>query len=76
MKLKELAERIGNLKTTIIGVVTILVSVLVGFNVIGPDKGQELSSGIDLLYSNIVEIMTSVAGIILIFSKDSMVSSE
>lgn len=75
MKLKELALRIGNLKTTVIGIVTLLVSVLVGLNVIGPDAGQELSTGIDLLYSNVVELMTGLAGIILIFSKDSLVES-
>ena len=51
MKLKELAQRIGNLKTTIVGIVTLLVSVLVGLNVIGPEAGTELSTGIDLLYS-------------------------
>ena len=75
MKLKDLAERLGSLKTTIIGIVTVLVSVLVGFNVIGPDVGQDLGTGIDLIYSNIVEFMTGIAGIILIFSKDTMVST-
>jgi len=75
MKLKELALRIGNLKTTVIGIVTLLVSVLVGLNVIGPDAGTELSAGVDLLYSNIVELMTGLAGIILIFSKDTLVET-
>ena len=70
-----LIDRLKSAKTTIIGIVTLVTSVLVGLNVIGADAGSELSSGIDLLYGNIVELLTGIAGIILIFSKDSLVET-
>ena len=76
MKLKEIIEKIANAKTTIMGVIALVVSVLAGLNVIGPDKGQELASGIDLLYSNVVELLGAISGIALIFSKDSLVTTE
>ncbi len=74
--LKDFIERISAAKTTIMGLVTIVVSVLAGLNVIGADAGTELATGIDLLYSNIVELLMALSGIILIFSKDTLVSSE
>jgi len=74
--LKTIIEKIANAKTTVIGVVTLVVSVLMGLNVIGADAGTELAGGIDLLYSNIVELLGAISGIVLIFSKDSLVTSE
>jgi len=76
MKLKEIIEKIANKKTTVMGLVTLIVSVLAGLNVIGADAGQELATGIDLLYGNVVELMGAISGIILIFSKDTLVASE
>jgi hypothetical protein len=76
MKLKDLIEKVANAKTTIMGIVTLVVSVLAGLNVIGADAGQELATGIDLLYSNIVELLGAISGIALIFSKDSLVTSK
>ena len=76
MKLKDLIDKIANKKTTVMGLVTLLVSVLAGLNVIGADAGQELATGIDLLYGNIVELGGVISGIILIFSKDTLVTTE
>ncbi len=76
MKLKDLIERISGAKTTILGLVTLVVSVLAGLNVIGADVGAELASGIDLLYGNVVELLGALSGIILIFSKDTLVTTE
>ena len=75
MKLSEIIEKISNAKTTIMGVVTLAVSVLAGLNVIGADAGQELASGLDLLYGNVVELLGAISGIILIFSKDTLVET-
>jgi len=58
------------------GLITLAVSVLAGLNVIGADAGTELATGIDLLYGNVVELMGAISGIILIFSKDTLVTSE
>ena len=74
--LKTIIEKIANAKTTIMGVITLIVSVLAGLNVIGADAGTELSTGIDLLYGNVVELLGAISGIILIFSKDSLVTTK
>ena len=76
MKLKEIIAKIANAKTTVIGVITLVVSVLTGLNVIGADAGAELASGIDLLYSNVVELLGAISGIALIFSKDTLIAKE
>lgn len=76
MKLKDIIEKISNAKTTIMGLVTLAVSVLAGLNVIGADAGQGLATGIDLLYGNIVELLGIISGIALIFSKDSLVTTK
>ncbi|MHC4752919.1 MAG: hypothetical protein ACYTFW_24020 [Planctomycetota bacterium] len=76
MKLKDLIEKIANKKTTVMGFITLIVSVLAGLNVIGADAGTELATGIDLLYGNVVELLGAISGIILIFSKDTLVSAE
>jgi len=73
---KDFIAKIANAKTTIMGFVTLIVSVLAGLNVIGADAGTELATGIDLLYGNVVELLGAVSGLILIFSKDSLVSSK
>ena len=69
-------EKLSNYKTTIIGFVTLVASILAGLNVIGPDAGVELAAGIDLLYGNVVELLGAVSGLILIFSKDTLVTTE
>ena len=74
--MKDFIERIAGAKTTIVGLVTLVVSVLAGLNVIGADVGAELATGIDLLYSNVVELLGAIFGILLIFSKDSLVTAE
>lgn len=74
--LKNFIAKIANAKTTIMGFVTLIVSVLAGLNVIGADAGLELATGIDLLYGNVVELLGAISGLILIFSKDSLVSSK
>jgi len=76
MKLKEFIERIASKKTTVMGLVTLVVSILSGLNLIGAEVGQELATGIDLLYGNIVELGGVLSGIILIFSKDTLVTTE
>jgi hypothetical protein len=73
--MNKIIELLSNAKTTVIGIITLVVSVLVGLNVIGPDAGTDLSSGIDLLYGNIVELLGAISGIILIFSKDTLVET-
>jgi len=76
MKLNEIIEKLGNAKTTVIGVVTMLVSILSALNIIGAEMGQEIASGLDLLYGNIVELGGIISGIALIFSKDTLVTTE
>ena len=68
--MKDFLERMTSYKTTIIGFVTLVVSVLTGLNVNGPDAGAVLAAGVDLLYGNVVELLGSITGLILIFSKD------
>ena len=74
--LKTFIEKIANAKTTVIGLVTLAVSLLAGLNIIGADAGTELATGIDLLYGNIVELLGAISGIVLIFSKDTLVTTE
>ena len=56
-----------NLVTTITGIITLVITVLVGFNVITPEQSTELQGHANTLIQNISSIVAVVASLILMF---------
>ena len=71
IEMKDLIERLTSWKTTIVGAATLIIAVLVFFKVVQPENQGEAVAGISNFWDGIVQVMASVSGLILIFSKDS-----
>lgn len=71
MKLKDLIARLTSAKTTVMGVVTALLTVLVAVGVIGQDALTEGLTATGNLYEAIVVILGSISAIALVLSKDT-----
>jgi len=56
-----------NLVTTITGIVTLVITLLVGFNVITPEQSGDLQTHATTLINSGVAIWGAISGIILIF---------
>lgn len=56
-----------NLVTTITGILTLLLSVLVGFGVLTPEQSTELNSQALIVIQSVVGIWGAVTAIILVF---------
>ena len=69
--MKDLIERLKNYKTTIVGVVTALIAILVAFGVLGAEQGSQVPEQFTLTYDSIVQLLAAISGFILIFSKDA-----
>lgn len=67
--MKDFLERLKSYKTTIIGVFTAVISILVFFGVVDAENnGVELGTS---LWDGVLQILAAIAGFILILSKDS-----
>ena len=65
----DLIKRLTSYKTTIIGIVTAILAILVFFDVVKPEnQGVEVVSS---LWDGILQVLAGISGVILIFSKDS-----
>lgn len=69
--LKDIIARITSAKTTVMGVITALLTVLVAVGVISQDGLTEGLSATGNLYDAILVILGSISSIALLFSKDS-----
>lgn len=56
-----------NLVTTITGVITLVITILVGFGVITPEQSTDLQTNATTLINAGVAVWGAVSGIILIF---------
>lgn len=59
-----------NWKTTLFGVLTIVLSVLVSAGIISPDESKEYSIAFTYLFDHLEAFIAAIAGVVLIFSKD------
>mgnify|MGYP000695651582 CR=1 FL=1 len=65
----DLIKRLTSYKTTIIGIVTAILAILVFFNIVPPENnGVEV---VTTLWYGILQVLAGVSGVILVFSKDS-----
>jgi len=70
MKLKAIIERIANAKSTVMGIATMLGSVLTSLNVVAQGAFTEGLAATGTLYDAIVALGLAISGVILLFSKD------
>ena len=54
-------------KTTIMGLITVIVSILVGFGVITPEQVGEVTAGGTGVITGIFAIITGIGGLVLVF---------
>lgn len=69
--MQDLIDRLLSYKTTIIGVVTAIASMLVLFGVVGKENQEGVVEGISNFWEALIAVLASINGLILIFSKDS-----
>jgi len=61
-----------NLVTTIAGVITLLITLLVGFGVITPEQSTEITTQTNVLITVVPQAVSAIAALILIFkAKDA-----
>ena len=60
-------KKTKNLVTTIAGVVTLVITLLVGFGVITPEQSTEITAQTNVLITAIPQVVSAVAALILIF---------
>ena len=66
--MKDLIERLKNYKTTIIGIFTAVIALLVTFGVLDPDNtGVE---SITSILDGVLLVLAGISGIVLMLSKD------
>jgi len=70
MKLKEIIERIKNAKSTVMGILTMLGSILTTLNVVAQGAFDAGLAATGTLYDAVVALGLAISGIILLFSKD------
>ena len=72
--MKDFIDRLRSYKTTILGVFTAVISILVFFNIVDADNsGTELATS---LWDGILQILAAISGFILILSKDSDIKED
>ena len=71
--LKDLIARLTSVKTTVMGVVTALLTVLVAVGFIQQEDASEGTVALDQIYQGVLALLGGVSSIALIFSKDSSV---
>ena len=72
--LKNLFTRIGNAKTTVMGIATMLGSILTSLNVIAQGAFDQGLAATGTLYDAVVALGLAISGVILLFSKDDGVA--
>ena len=65
----DLIKRLTSYKTTVIGVVTAIIAILVFTGVVQPENDGV--AVVTTLWDGILQVLAAISGIILIFSKDS-----
>ena len=70
MKLKAIFERIANAKSTVMGIATMLGSILTTLNVVAQGAFDAGFAATGTLYDAVVALGLAISGIILLFSKD------
>lgn len=60
-------KKTKNLVTTITGIVTLIISILVGFNILTPDQSTQLQADVSTLVQVGVTIFGVINSIILMF---------
>ena len=69
--LKDLVARLTSAKTTVMGVITALLTVLVALKVVGDDALVDGIAATGNLYDAVIVILGSITTIGLVLSKDS-----
>lgn len=69
--LKDLWERLGNLRTTIFAIIVGIVMILGTIGVLSPEQVEDLPVWLQAIYDHLREIVGLMAAIIMLFSKDS-----
>jgi hypothetical protein len=69
--MQDLIARLTSWKTTIIGVATLLIALLVMFGVIKTENQAGAVEHIGTFWDSLVQILASISGLILIFSHDA-----
>ena len=72
--LKNFFTRLANAKTTVMGIATMLGSILTSLNVIAQGAFTEGLAATGTLYDAVVALGLAISGIILLFSKDDGVA--
>ena len=67
--MEDLIKRLTSYKTTVIGVVTAVLAIMVFFGLVQPEN--EGVAVVTTLWDGILQVLAAVSGLILIFSKDS-----
>ena len=67
----DLVERLTSWKTNAIGFMALLISVLVFFKVIQPDKADPLVNQFQFIFESVLTLLTAIAGFINLFKKDN-----
>jgi len=69
--MKDLVARLLSYKTTILGIVALVIPLLVLFKVIKPENQQPAIDGVTALWNGVIEVVSSISGLVLIFSHDA-----
>ena len=67
----EFINRLTNWKTTIVGVSTAIIAILVTFGVVGSGESEDAVAQISTIWEGILAFLAGVSGLILVFSKDT-----
>lgn len=70
MKLKAIIEKLANAKSTVMGIATMLGSILTTLNVVAAGAFEQGLAATGTLYDAIVALGLAISGVILLFSKD------
>lgn len=68
--MSKFVEMLSNWKTTIVGIVPLIVGLLVAFGFISVNP-QEVAEGVSNTFDSIVALVSSALGLGLLFSKDA-----
>jgi hypothetical protein len=69
--MKDLIARLTSWKTSIIGGATLVLSMLVLFGVIEPEKQADGVASVTSLWDSIVQVLAAISGLVLLFSHDA-----
>lgn len=69
-KFDDLLERLGNLKTTILGLSGAIVVILVIFGIVGKDESGEIVPLVGTVWGALLAAAAGINSLIVLFSKD------